>query len=448
MLKGSLWDKILIFTLPIAASSILQQLFNSADLAVAGRFAGSQALAAVGSNSQVISIIINVFLGLSVGANVVIGNFIGEGKLKNIQDAVHTAIAVSLISGFALIFVGFFLARPILTAMGTPDDVLESAILYLRIYFAGMPFIMIYNFASAVLRSKGDTLRPLLALLLGGALNVVLNLVFVIVFKMAVSGVAVATLISNAVSGTIVTVCLMKEKGELHLDFKKLHINRHYLIMMIKIGVPSGLQGMVFNLSNIIIQSSINSFGSSAMAGSASGQLYEFYTFYVVGAFNQAVVSFTSQNIGAKNFKRCKEVFRYCWFYSVIIMAVMVSVFIIFKEFFIGVCTKDPLAIKYGIIRLLVVETFDCLICNYELSASALRAMGYSMLPAIETIFGVCVIRIIWVLTVFAHYKAILAPEQAFAVLMAVYPVSWLITGPMVMGTYHVLRKKVFKAQS
>ena len=442
MLKGSLWDKILIFTLPIAASSILQQLFNSADVAVVGRFAGSGSLAAVGSNSQVISLIINVFLGLSVGANVVISNLLGEGKNKNIQDAVHTAISVSLISGFGLIFLGFILARPILTLMGTPDDVIESAILYLRIYFAGMPFIMVYNFGSAILRSKGDTQRPLYALIVAGVLNLVLNLVFVICFKMDVAGVGLATLISNALSSVLVLYFLMREKGDLHLDWRKLTINRDYLIRMIKIGVPAGLQGMVFNFSNVMIQGAINGFGASAMAGSAAGQNYEFFSFYIVSAFNQTTVTFMSQNIGAGQYDRCKKIFRICWLYSVAIMGIMVVLFVVFRKFFVGLCTVDPLAIKYGCIRILVVETFDCLICNYELGASALRAMGHSLLPAIQTIFGVCVLRVVWILTIFAHFKAILEPLQAFAVLMAVYPVSWIITGPVVLTTYFVMRKK------
>ena len=445
MLKGSLWDKILIFTLPIAASSILQQLFNSADVAVVGHFAGSQALAAVGSNSQVISLIINVFLGLSVGANVVIANLLGEGKTKNIREAVHTAISVSFISGFVLIFVGFVLARPILTLMGTPEDVLESAIFYLRIYFAGMPFIMLYNFGSAILRSKGDTQRPLYALIVAGVLNLVLNLIFVICFKMNVGGVGLATLISNAISSILVLIFLLREKSELRVDLRKLCINRTYLLRMIKIGVPAGLQGMVFNFSNVLIQGAINGFGSSAMAGSAAGQNYEFFTFYVVSAFNQTTVTFTSQNMGARQYDRCKKIFKLCWLYSVSIVAVMLTLFVVFREFFVGLCTVDPLAIEYGCIRILVVETFDCLICNYEIGASAMRAMGHSLLPAVETIFGVCVLRIVWILTVFAHFKKILEPLESFAVLMAVYPVSWIITGPLVLGTYFVIRKKTFR---
>ena len=442
MLKGSLWDKIILFSLPIAASSILQQLFNSADVAVVGKFAGSLALAAVGCNSQVISLIINVFLGLSVGANVIIANLMGAGKVKDIQDAVHTAITVSLLSGLGLIGVGYILARPILSCMGTPDDVLESAILYLRIYFAGMPFIMLYNFGSAILRSKGDTKRPLYALIVSGVVNLILNLFFVVVCKMSVAGVGIATLISNAISSVMVIVFLMREKGELNVDFHKLHINRQYLIWMMKIGVPAGLQGMVFNFANIVIQGAINGFGASAMAGSAAEQNYEFFTYYVVSAFNQSMVTFISQNHAAGQYERCKKIFRICWVYSVGIIGFMVVFFVGFRHAFIGLCTTDPVAIEYGVCRMIVVESFDCLICNYELGASALRGMGHSLLPAIEVIFGVCLLRMVWIFSVFAHFKAILEPIKAFAVLMAVYPVSWIITGPLVLFTYLAIRKK------
>ena len=445
MLNGSLWDKILLFALPIAASSILQQLFNSADLAVVGRFAGSEAVAAVGSNAPVINLIINIFLGLSVGANVVIGNLLGRGNFSASRNAANTAICVAGVSGFLLIFVGFFIARPVLLMMGTPDDVIDYAVEYLRIYFGGMPFVMLYNFGSAILRSKGDTKRPLYSLILAGVINFVLNLILVIIFKLDVAGVAIATVISNVVCSILVLYFLMNEENSIRISFKELKIHRVYLIQMIKIGVPAGLQGMVFSFSNVVIQSAINSFGASAMAGSAAELNYEYYSFFVVSAFNQATVSFTSQNFGAGNVNRCKAIYRICMAFSIGISAVMVIAFVIFRAFFIGIYTVDPIAIEYGMLRMLVVESFDCLINTYEISASSLRAMGYSLLPAIETVFGVCVLRIAWIYTVFAYYRKLLAPLQAFGVLTAVYPVSWVITGSIVMSTYFVIRHKEFK---
>lgn len=444
MLNGSLWDKILLFTIPIAASSILQQLFNSADLAVVGRFAGSQAVAAVGSNAPVINLLINLFLGLSVGANVVIGNLLGRKNIKDTQDAVHTAISVAIISGIILIFVGIFLARPILTLMGTPDDVLDFAIIYLRIYFSGMPFIMIYNFGSAILRCKGDTKRPLYVLILSGIINVLLNLLFVIVFHLDVTGVALATLISNILSGFLILFFLANEEEALKVSLKSLKINETFLIQMIKIGVPAGLQGVVFSLSNVIIQSAINKFGASGMAGSAAELNYEYFSFFVVGAFNQTTVSFTSQNFGAGLYDRCKKIYRYCMGFSILITGIMVTFFVVFRNFCIGIYTVDPVAIQYGVLRMLVVEAFDCLINSYEISASTMRAMGHSLLPAIETIFGVCVLRIIWCYTIFAHFYKILEPLKAFGVLVAVYPVSWIITGTIVVTTYFIIRKKEF----
>ena len=446
MLNGPLLGKILLFALPIAASSILQQLFNSADVAIVARFAENktQAVAAIGSNGNVISFIINLFLGISVGANVIIGNLLGQGNKKNIQDAVHTAITVSLISGTALVFIGFFIAKPILILMSTPEDVLDYAVLYLRIYFSGMPFFMLYNFGSAVLRTKGDTKRPLYSLFFSGIINVVLNFLLVILLHMDVAGVAIATVVSQAVSGLLVLSFLINEKTELKVDLRKLHINHEYLTRMIKIGIPAGLQGIVFNISNITIQSAINGFGSSAMAGSAAELNFEYFSFYVVSAFNQTTVTFTSINFGAEKIDRCKKIFRCCMVSSVVITGIMVTFFVLFREFFIGLYTIDPVAIKYGVLRMLAVETFDCLINTYEIGASTLRAMGHSLLPTIETIFGVCVFRVMWIFTVFAHFKKTLPPLEAFGTLMLVYPASWILAGSIVLSTYFIIRRKEF----
>ena len=266
MLNGSIFDKILLFALPLAISSILQQLFNSVDVAVVGRFASSEALAAVGSNSSVISLLINLFVGISVGANVVIANYIGQGKTEKIQDAVHTVMIVSLISGVFLLVLGLMIARPILEIMGTPENVIDLAVLYLHIYFLGMPFLMIYNFGAAVLRSKGDTKRPLYCLIISGVINACLNLLFVIVFKLSVAGVAIATVIADGVSAVLIIYFLMNEEETIRLRLNKLKIKKSELIKVIKIGVPAGLQGVVFSVSNVCIQTAINSFGSDAVA--------------------------------------------------------------------------------------------------------------------------------------------------------------------------------------
>ena len=293
MLHGSLLNKILLFSLPLAASSILQQLFNSVDVAVVGRFASDQALAAVGSNSSVISLMINLFVGISVGANVVIANYIGQKDERGIKNAIHTVSVIALTSGCLLLVVGLLIARPILEAMDTPDDVIDLAVLYLRIYFLGMPFFMIYNFGASILRSMGDTKRPLYCLV-AGIINTVLNLLLVIVFKMSVAGVAIGTVVANMFSAGVIIYILRHEQGPFKLNFKHLRINRPELRKVLQIGVPAGIQGMVFSIANIFIQAAVNRFGSAAIAGSAAALTYEYYCYFVVSAFSQAAVTFIS----------------------------------------------------------------------------------------------------------------------------------------------------------
>ena len=307
MLNGSLADKIILFALPLAASSILQQLFNSADLAVVGRFASSEAMAAVGSNAPVINLIVSLFTGLSVGANVLIATLIGKNQKEKINEAVHTIFSVSVLSGIVLIFLGIIGSREILKLMDAPDSVMNAAILYLRIYFTGMPFVMIYNFGSAILRARGDSARPLLCLVVSGIVNVILNLFFVIVCHMSVDGVAYATVISNLIGACFIIRFLMSEEETFRLSFRKLHIHKEFLIEIVKIGLPAGIQGMVFSLSNVVIQSAINSFGADAIAGASAGQNFEFMAYFIVNAFAQAAVTFTSQNFGAVKFDRCKK---------------------------------------------------------------------------------------------------------------------------------------------
>ena len=312
MTHGTLWNKLLIFALPLAASSILQQLFNSVDTAVVGRFASSRALAAVGSNSSLIALMINLFIGISLGSNVIISRYIGQKAEEHVKAAIHTAIVVALCSGIFVLVLGQFIARPVLTLMGTPKDVLDLAVLYLRIYFLGMPFIMLYDFSSSILRSIGDSRRPLYALIAAGIINTGLNLILVIVFHLGVSGVAIATVVSNIVSSGILFYILLHEQEPIRVSLSGLSIDWGELKKILIIGVPAGLQGMVFSLANVCIQSMINSFGSNAIAGSAAALNFEFFAYFMVNAFAQTTVTFTSQNYGAGDFQRCKKVYRLC----------------------------------------------------------------------------------------------------------------------------------------
>ena len=438
MTHGTLWNKILIFALPLAASSILQQLFNSVDTAVVGRFASSQALAAVGSNGSLISLLINLFIGISLGSNVVIAHYIGQGAQKNIQAAIHTAIVVALVSGFFVMILGQFIARPVLLLMGTPEDVIDLAVLYLRIYLLGMPFIMLYDFGSSILRSTGDSKRPLYSLIVAGVINTLLNLVLVIGFKLSVSGVAIATVISNVVSSGIVIYFLTQESEPIKLDLKKLAVSTTELKKILKIGVPAGLQGMMFSIANVCIQSTINSFGSDAIAGSAAALNYEFFSYFMVNAFAQTTVTFTSQNYGAGEYGRCKKIFRIVMMFSLISCGLLSAVFVIGRGFFLEIYSTDANVLVYAKQRICIATTLELLTSIYEISAGAMRGLGHSMTPAVITFMGSCVLRLIWISTA---CKMV----HEFWVLMIIYPISWIITGIAMMIAYGMLKHRIFK---
>lgn len=438
MLQGSIMDKLFLFALPLAASSILQQLFNAVDIAVVGRFASSQAQAAVGSNGPFINLLLNIFVGLSVGTNVVIAHYVGQGKKSNIQDTVHTSIVVALISGFFILGLGVYVTRPVLTMMNTPKDVLELAALYLHIYFLGMPFIMLYNFGAAILRSVGDTKRPLICLFVSGVINAGLNMILVIVFHMGVAGVAIATVVSNAVSATMILYFLIHEKEPIVLHLDKLRISKKELLKMIRIGVPAGIQGMVFSVANIFIQSALNGYGSNAVAGSAVALNYEYITYFVIAAFNQTTVTFTSQNYGARNFERCKKVFCYAMILSSLITACLSLTIVIGRGFFIALFTSKPMVAHFASVRILRILTTNFIISSYEIGGAALRGMGYSMTPALLTVFGTCAFRLGWIYTVCKKYKS-------YEMLLNVYPISWVITGVAVLLAYFIIRKKCLK---
>ena len=421
MTHGTLWNKILIFALPLAASSILQQLFNSIDTAVVGRFASSQALAAVGSNSSLIALMINLFIGISLGSNVVIAHYIGQRSEKNIQAAIHTAIVVALVSGIFVMIFGQFIAKPVLSLMGTPDDVIDLAVVYLRIYLLGMPFIMLYDFGSSILRSTGDSRRPLYSLIVAGVINTVLNLVLVIGFKMGVSGVAIATVISNMVSSGIIVYILTHESAPIRLV----------------IGVPAGIQGMMFSIANVCIQSAINSFGSDAIAGSAAALNYEYFTYFLVNAFAQATVTFTSQNYGAGDYGRCKKIFHISMVFSLVSCGLLSMVFVLGRGMFLRFYTTDPAVLEYAMTRILIATTLELLTSVYEISAGAMRGFGHSLTPAVITFLGSCVLRLIWVSTV---CRAV----HEFWVLVIIYPISWVVTGIVMTSAYYIVRKRAF----
>ena len=441
MLSGSLFDKLLLFAIPLALSSILQQLFNSVDVAVVGHFAADPAVAtaAVGSNGPIINLIINLFVGVSVGANVIISNYIGEGNKGKIESAVHTSMAVAILSGFIVLAIGLAISGPVLRVMNTPESVLPYAEEYLRIYFLGMPFVMIYNFGSSVLRSIGDTKRPLICLCVSGVLNALLNMFLVIVFHLDVAGVAIATVLSNGVSAVLVILFLVKEKNEIHLDLRRLRIAKPDLVRMLKIGVPAGLQSMVFSLSNVIIQSVLNGFGTSAVAGSAVALNYENFSYFIIAAFNQTAVTFTSQNYGARNYERCKRVFRLCMLTSIVLTGMMSWTFILCRHFFISIFTSDAEVARYAAIRMVMILSLNILSNTYEIGGAALRGIGYSMTPAILTVFGTCVFRLFWAYTICRIY-------HTFEVLLTVYPISWIITGSAVLIAYFIIRRRVFSA--
>ena len=436
MLHGPLFMKILMFALPLAASSVLQQLFNSVDVAVVGRFASSKALAAVGSNGPVISLLINLFMGISMGANVIISNHIGQRDNRSIRDAIHTVGLVSVISGFFLLFVGLVAARPILTLMDTPSEVLDMAVLYLRIYFMGMPFFMVFNFGSAILRSRGDTRRPLYILVVAGIVNTVLNLIFVICFKMSVEGVAIATCIANAVSATLIVLILVREEEPYRLHLREMRIRWVELRHMLQMGVPAGLQGMVFSISNVLIQSSINSYGADAIAGSAAALNFEYYSYFLVQAFNGAAITFIGQNFGAGQNVRVRRVFWICMGMGFGCCAAANWIFIWQYPFFLGLFTADAAVIQYGAIRMHIVLSTQSLAASYEIAGSSLRGMGRSLEPTLLVVFGTCLLRIAWVYLVQPVWPG-------FDHLMVVYPLSWIITGVLVCTAYALTVRRI-----
>lgn len=436
MTEGSLADKIFFFVLPLAASSILQQLFNSADVAVVGNFAGSNALGAVGANGSVINLLVNTFVGISIGSNVVIATLIGQNKEKKAKQAVHTSMLFAVILGVILMAFGLLIAPQLLRLMATPSNILSLAVLYLRIYFLGVPFIVLYNFEAAILRSRGETRLPLIALSIAGVINVILNLVFVVGLGMSVDGVAYATVISNIFSSLFLLIYLTHDTTITHFTFKQCHIHKDLLLHILKIGIPSGMQGALFSISNVIIQSQLNQFGSYAIAGSAAALNFEILSYYFFEGFGQAAITFVGQNYGAGKMDRCHQVLKYCWMEASVVTIVSTILFVAFARPLASIFSSDPHVLDYAVRRMYILITFEILNMSIEILSGAMRGFGYAIVPTLVAVFGICVSRIIWVFTI---AKMI----HSYEVLLYCYPVSWLLTSIASLIAYKYLTRKL-----
>lgn len=437
MCNGPLMRKIIMYCVPLALSGILQLLYNAADVIVVGQFSGSTALAAVGSTGSLINLVVNLLIGLSVGTSVCVANFYGAGKQKDLRETVHTSMLISVIGGVIVAIVGIVFAKTFLGWMGSPDDVIDQATLYLRIYFAGMPLNMAYNFAAAILRALGDTRRPLYYLAISGAVNVLLNLLFVIVFNMGVAGVATATVISQAVSTVLIVVCMIRSHGAIHLELRELRVHADKLWQIVRVGLPAGLQGTIFSISNVLIQSSINSFGSVAMAGNAASANLEGFMYTAMNSVYQAALSFAGQNMGARKYTRLKKVLANCLTIVVAIGVGMGAIMFLLRYPLLKIyAPKDPQVVEYGVVRLemFCLTYFTC--GMMDVLVGQMRGMGYSIAPMIVSLMGVCGIRIGWIYTIFQQHHSLLS-------LYLSYPVSWVITGAVHFCAFLYLYSKV-----
>lgn len=428
MLHGSIWNKLPRYALPVAATAILEQLFNASDIAIVGNFSSGDktvAVAAVGANSSIIGLILNLFIGIALGANVVIANAIGRKDSETVRKAVHTAIVMSLLGGIAVTILGECIAKQVMELLNVPDEVFPEALLYLRIYLLGMPVIFLYNFEAAIFRSIGDTKVPLQALLISGVLNVIMNLFFVIVLHMTVNGVAIATVLSNVVSSLILLRKLMKTETCVHVNWNQLKIDRTVFIRMIQIGLPAGIQGAVFAAANIVIQSAINSLGTIVIAASSAAFNIEIIAYYVLNSFSQACTTFVGQNYGAGNMKRCKRTLLLCLIEDAIASAIAIGLILLTGKYLLAIFNHNPEVIQIGYTRLVIIFSAYAFSMLYEVLSGYLRGFGISLVPAILTTIGVCGTRIAWIYTVFQN-------SRTFATIMFVYPVSLAITAVLI----------------
>ena len=434
MTHGSLWDKILLIALPLAASGILQQLFNAADVAVVGQFVGKEAMAAVGANAPVVNILITMFTGISLGANVVISRYTGRKDKENAENAAHTAILVAVISGFFILVLGQCIARMILEMMSVPSDCLDMAVLYLRVYLCGMPVIFLYNFEAAIFQSQGDTKTPLMCLIISGIVNVILNLFFVIVIGMTVNGVALATVISNGISSLLLFIFLLKGKTPLTIEKQRFHIHADLLKEMLQIGLPAGLQGMVFSISNILIQSAVNSLGTDVVAGSSAAGNLEIIGYFVVNSFSQACTTIIGQNFGANQPERCHKTLMISLVESWIVGGTVSILIIIFGKQLLRLFNSDPNVIAFGYQRIFWILSFEVINGTVDIISGAMRGYGESLTPALIALVCICGVRIVYIFTYFASHRS-------FTTLMLAYPISWIITVIVISAAYLIMRK-------
>lgn len=423
MCSGSVLKKLVLFCFPLMCSGMLQLLFNAADVIVVGRFAGDEPLAAVGATSSLVNLFTNIFIGLSVGSNVLTARFLGASNKGEIEKTVHTSISLALISGGFLAVAGFALSPFLLKWMETPETVLPLATLYLRIYFLGMPAMMLYNFGSAVLRAIGDTRRPLYYLTVSGVLNVVLNLLFVIVFRMSVAGVALATVISQVLSAFLIIRCLAHEEGEIRLNLRRIRIDGVTLVKILQIGLPAGVQGTLFSLSNVFIQSSVNQFGDIVVAGNSAAGNLEGFVYIAMNSVYQGTISFVSQNVGAMKFNRVVRIVLTAQVLVIAVGALMGNTIVIFGEFFLGLYTDNPEVVSAGMLRLLYICVLYALCGMMEVMVGALRGIGYSVMPMIVSLIGACALRLVWLATVFR-----IEEFHRIETVYISYPISWFLT--------------------
>ncbi len=436
LLHGSIMDKVLMFALPLAVTGILQQLFNAADVAVVGQFAGKNAMAAVGSNSPVIGLLVNAFIGIALGANVVISRFTGQKNQQGIRKGVHTAVVFAVISGVILTILGECLAPVLLRLLSVPPDVFPLSLLYLRVYLLGLPVIFLYNFESAIFRSQGDTRTPLICLIISGVINVLLNLFFVCVLGMTVNGVATATVIANLISSGLLFYMLYHSGDAIGIQIPKLRMDRQVLGVMVRIGLPAGLQGMVFSISNLCIQSAINHLGSDVMAASSAAFNIEIFAYYVINSFGQACTTFVGQNYGANNIERCRRVTKISFLLDFVVTVVISVLLLWMGRPLLGLFNRDPAIVAIGIVRLRFIVSAEIVNVVMEIMSGAMRGYGYSLVPAVLTFVGVCGIRITWVYTVFRA-------SPKFHTLMMVYPVSWGATAVALAIAYALFIRRL-----
>ena len=436
--SGPLLSRILLFSMPLIFSGVLQLLFNATDIVVLGQFAGSNSMAAVGSTTSLFNLLVNFFIGISVGANVLVARYYGEKNYDSVQQTVQTALLTGIFGGALLVVLGVVLARPMLTLMATPDEVIDQAVLYMKLYFIGMPASMVYNFGAAVLRAVGDTRRPLYFLMAAGVINVFGDLLFVCVFGMGVAGTAIATVLGQCLSAVLTVLCLIRSDGMCRLDLRRLHFSAEKFKCIMQTGLPAGMQSVIFNISNVLIQASINSFGAVTVAANTAAGNIEGFVYISMNALYQTSISFTSQNLGAKNYRRIDQTLVRCLCIVTVIGLVLGNGAYLFGNHLLRIYSNDPQVIAFGLERLAVVSVTYFLCGIMDVLAGTIRGLGYSIMPTIVSLIGACLLRIVWIFTVFRvmHTQFIL---------YASYPISWVVTIAAHLVCYLIVRRKVFR---